>query len=293
MKKLLLMLPLLAMACSEPKIKSIETKIINVEELFDESLSTELLLKEKRYQERVIYMEYNDKGSCTKHTVAKNGDTVFSSETEYKYLGDKVAESKNTRNGQTTLTINSYDDNGKVTENKVVQDGMETITKYRYDNNVLAEVYNEMMKQTYTYNNGKLSQTTQHFGNMSMVSAYEYLGDTTIISVLDKDSTIAEQYTYLKGDRLVKHWKRSQYTAGGNTSTIEWDERNPVHCIEASLTPTGEIIPTGYASETEYLYDYEYDKQGNWTKRTATKRRNWGDMPSQVVEIIERTIIYY
>jgi hypothetical protein len=65
---------------------------------------------------------------------------------------------------------------------------------------------------------------------------------------------------------------------------------------EFGMDENGNMIPVSESegpgpSRTESRYTYEYDAQGNWTKKTVSVQSGWGEIKTSMV--IHRTLSYF
>lgn len=217
-----------------------------------------------QYLDKKHVVKYNINGFITEKTVF-NWDGSVVNNTKYEYLENNrlvsgpEGEYLYDESGKLYLTIYTHNGNG-----------LKKTIKYDYDSeNLLADKY------VYNYDNELVYHYSYKYDSKNLLKEfiYRYYGHALTYKVNQK-----EEYFYDSVFNLVKI-----KTSGLNTSYSEFQE------FKYNERKDTVFHKTTDSSENEvrvYTYDYEYDSQNNWVKKSIYSN-------NKIVLLKERTIEYY
>lgn len=237
MRKLLFILCAVALcACQETKIKNITITTYEAKEAFGE-------VQQVGKPKETIFIELDKRGNFTKHQFLREDKEIFNLSYTLEYKGDKIVK-RVASDGSTT--VNKYEGD-KIKESTSEYEGSLYVTKYEYEGD-------RIKKEIGTKD-----------GVDPLTLTYAYNGDTTFVSQWNTTGDKVEVETCMVNNKVIKIVEAGKY--GNITSIVEWDNDVPVRCVECWADEHNYITSSGYRSDCEHLYSYEFDPQGNWTKR--------------------------
>lgn len=247
--------------------------------------------------------EFNQKGRLVKEVryndFYKQYGLITNIQTEYYYDGDVLAASaifdrSNPQNErQTQYTEYSYDNSKLLVQERsnVLRDG---------------EIYPR--KKDYTYENGKLVREEDLLAMFSReVTKYSYPDDKTTVkwgmSFSGPVAWPSYQWKDFDEEQVDDGWKKTiVHNKKGQIVSIQNGDNKELCTVKYGKTGIPTKIKNGYADmfgqindqiqipdeeSVVFNFEYEYDKKGNWIKRTEY------DGSNKVFSITERKIQYY
>lgn len=271
--------------------------------------------------EKHTYRYDKDGNLVGKNTYKENGALDDSSTYLVDERGSRIDWTTYTADGTKVRDfISEYDTRGNLLEsNEYVKDKLNFRHTYRYDdksNDIEERGYDEKgrltWKETLEYDTkDNLIEVVDYGPRDSFEARYKYKYDDknrlieedeyrsetsdkhkTVVNKYDVKGTLVEVKNFDEKNQLIHH------------ATMDNDE---LHVIDISYKPNGDINKmtnrkhkydsrSNEAEETiydadgkvvlKYIYEFEYDKAGNWIKKTIFEN----DKP---VEVSERKINYY
>jgi len=174
--------------------------------------------------------------------------------------------------GPSITHVTSYDAKGSP--------GMRQVNLYGADGNLLEETYfianKRAAKTVYKYERGNLSEIAFHLADGSKADATigPCLGAHRLTYAYDDQARPVKVIAYETDGKFKKSWQYT-YDAKGqmreDTRESEWSRIN-------------------------FVYAYEYDSHGNWTKQTATvttDRKGFDPGTDKSKTVITREIVYH
>lgn len=246
--------------------------------------------------------EFNQKGRLVKEVIYndfyRKYGAIKNIQTEYYYDGDVLAASaifdrSNPQNErQTQYTEYSYDESKRLVQEQsnVLRDG---------------EIYHR--QKDYTYENGKLVREDDLLYLWSReVIKYSYPDERTTVKWSTSSKIWASPFYQWKDsdeDLVDNGWKKTiVHNKKGQIVSIQNGDDEELCTVKYGKTGVPTKIKNGYVDmfghindkilfpdekSVSFNFEYEYDKKGNWTKRTEY------DSPNNVFSITERKIQYY
>lgn len=236
---------------------------------------------------------WNKKGENVTITKRNNDNTEMGRE-EMKYIKGKLTQkvTYNAHNNPIDKRIYTYNKEGNLAGEAIYlrSEYVQFKTNYSYDeqNRVIVEAKSNkdgtvQSKTTFTYTGDKIAskitvdekgaeQYSEHFnydakGNLISLVAYEKATDTRTV----------EKYTY---DAANNRTSWAAETNGKEEARAEYKYDSSNNLISSTTT---NLLAKSTDSRQ---YTYEYDSNGNWTKKIAT-------LQGKPAFIVERTIKYF
>ena len=176
-------------------------------------------------------------------------------------------------NGRLMMRIvRTYDQQWKIQGDKLIPEDMQGAVR--------DELFGQM-------NDAQKKAIAKFMGNAlaSGESAYKYNAEGRVV-----EKRLARG---VMGDEIIK----IAYNIHGDVSDeVTVGMENPDWRAEFGMDEHGNMIPVTHPeaqdpSQNETRYSYEYDAQGNWTKKTMSTRSGQGELKTSTV--VHRTLTYY
>lgn len=190
---------------------------------------------------------YDANGNMTKETKGSVDNT------NYTYDQNNKLKSIGTDDGE-TLTEFSYDKNGNMTQQKFTALTNVFTNGYAYDsqNQLKSITENGASRGTFTYNEADLLAARKTGDNTITLNNYNGAGDLISQTILDKNGSVVEKYTY----GYDTEGRIDSVTSNAGTTSYAYDKLDQL---------TKETRPDGT------IYEYTYDTVGNRLSMKVTK----------------------
>lgn len=251
-------------------VKSVQYKI------YEAALTDGEIIKGNEINNKNVKISFNGNSAFEKVTVY-NTDGVVTSDKAYTYNGD----------GTLAYIVEYRYMNGVEIDN--------TLTKYEYKEGKIDKVSVKIFKtgellsfKKYNYTGEQISKIETYDNADNWMESIEYKaydGDKATETIYSNNAyEIISKITYEKGLWVNMLIDRTDED-GTNKLTVKRNKDGlPIESHRCSF----EIGEEYNFSDTQILYDYEFDSNGNWIKRVSYKGSM--DRPSTITE---REIIYY
>jgi len=221
------------------------------------------------YYAQWVNIIYNKKGDVLEKTYQQE-DGKTHMQFEYDGAQSKLSRIEVSQNGKTAWTMEmTYDSNDRLIQ-------MQEVHPENESRNVeLGITYTQQSSEiTISVRDAKLHFRLEEEGDQIEMTSQRDEEMQSVILTLDKDRV--EKITQGDEDRTMAY--KVVYNNNGDPE---------------SVTYSSSYQRDGYTYSKQFRYNYEYDKQGNWTKRITHKSETHGDETDELVDVITvRKLIY-
>lgn len=236
-----------------------------------------------------------DKAGNTTTITRRNGDNTQIDRIVNNYVNGKLEEQKkfNGQNASIDRTTYNYDKNGNLKGQNIYlgSNAVQYKDVYEYDsqNRKVSEI-------RYNFNDEMLYKTEFRYddaGNLGVKETTNSKGEPEYLEkfTYDKSGNLLSRSAYEKGGAVTTEDVYEYDAKNNRTAWSVYQNKNLIMKTKYRYNDKGELTDLISSDNNNKIFDnssytYEYDKNGNWTKKTTTK----GGKP---VYTEEREITYY
>ena len=246
--------------------------------------------------------KYNEKGNKTEEEYTDYGNNIQNRHVLEYNTNNYIITSTNYNPDNTIATkmIIKYNDKKRIVDMSSYNGNGTLVNKYKltYDNSTF-ENYELNEYSADGILNAKYSGKLDKNNNQIEWCTYEQTGGINMkeVFVYDSASRLLEKRVYQKGQIYLGKTLFTYDTKGKSTEQSEYDSSGVIMQKYSSKYDDNkqliewESVNTLDNTSEKLLYEYTYDRVGNWTTRTIYSYNTFGDRI--VSSITERSIEYY